>query len=408
MTRFADIEKAIAAIARGDMIVVVDDEDRENEGDLIMAAQHVTTDTVAFFLEHTSGFLCTAMTGDRANELGLELMVDNNTESHRTAFLTSVDYIDGTTTGISAQDRAATIRALADPAAGAGAFAKPGHVLPLRARDDGVLKRAGHTEAAVDLCRLAGLHPAALLCELVTPDRRGMLRPPDIERFAEQHDLPMITTASLVRHRRLITKLVERTGECEIQTAHGPCHAIAYRSKPDGTEHLALAFGDVSTDETLVRVHSECLTGDVMSSLRCDCGPQLDAAFGLIEDNGSGVVVYLRGQEGRGIGLGHKLRAYDLQRQGLDTVEANLALGLPVDSREYGIGAQILADLGVRRIALMTNNPHKYGGLSGYGVEVVRRIPLRTAVTSHNVAYLAAKFERMGHDLDVLPGGTPS
>ena len=402
------IECAVRELQRGGIVVVVDDEDRENEGDLIMAAQHVTTDAVAFFLEHTSGFLCTAVTGDRADELGLDLMVDNNTESHRTAFLTSVDHIEGTTTGISAQDRATTIRALADPAVGAGAFAKPGHVLPLRARDDGVLKRAGHTEAAVDLCRLAGLHPAALLCELVTPDRRGMLRPPDIERFAEEHALPRITTASLVRHRRLITKLVERTGECEVQTAHGACQAIAYRSKPDGTEHLALVFGDVSTDETLVRVHSECLTGDVMSSLRCDCGQQLDEAFRLIGEKGSGVVVYLRGQEGRGIGLGHKLRAYDLQRQGLDTVEANLALGLPVDSREYGVGAQILADLGVRRIALMTNNPHKYGGLSGYGVEIVRRVPLRTPVTSYNVAYLSAKFERMGHDLDVLPGGAPS
>ena len=401
----ANIEDAIAQLQKGGIVVVVDDEDRENEGDLIMAAQHVTTDAVAFFLEHTSGFLCTAITGARANELELRPMVEQNTESQRTAFLTSVDYVAGTTSGISAHDRAATVRALGDPEARSSSFAKPGHILPLQARDEGVLKRAGHTEATVDLCRMAGLAPAGLLCELVTPDRRGMMRRPDLERFAATHGLPIITTAALVRYRRLTSTLVERAGECDIETEIGLCRAVAFRSKTDETEHLALVYGDVTDGgDVLVRVHSECLTGDVMGSLRCDCGQQLRAAMENIATAKRGVVIYLRGHEGRGIGLGHKLRAYELQQQGLDTVDANVALGLPVDSREYGVGAQMLADLGVRRVILMTNNPHKYGGLSGHNVDVVSRVGLQTAVTGHNIAYLTAKSKRLGHDIDLQAG----
>jgi 3,4-dihydroxy 2-butanone 4-phosphate synthase/GTP cyclohydrolase II len=401
----AKMSDAVQHLHDGGIVVVVDDEDRENEGDLIMAAQHVTTESVAFFLEHTSGFLCTAITAERAEELDLGLMVEENTENQRTAFLTSVDYLRGTTTGISAQDRAATVRALADEEIGPNGFARPGHVLPLRARSGGVLKRAGHTEAAVDLCRMAGLRPAALLCELVTPDRRGMMRRPEIERFASAHNLPLITTASLVRHQRMASQLLDRTGEADIATEYGVCRAVAYRSKIDDCEHLALVYGDVADGrDVLVRVHSECLTGDVMSSLRCDCGPQLRSAMEKIALEGRGVVVYLRGHEGRGIGLGHKLRAYELQRQGFDTVDANVELGLPVDSREYGIGAQILADLGVRRVALMTNNPHKYGGLTGHNVEVVSRVSLNTAVTEHNVAYLTTKSRRLGHDIDLRMG----
>ncbi|MFC5997053.1 bifunctional 3,4-dihydroxy-2-butanone-4-phosphate synthase/GTP cyclohydrolase II [Pseudonocardia hispaniensis] len=405
MTSIGD---AVQHLRDGGIVVVTDDEDRENEGDLIMAAQHATTDDVAFFLEHTSGFLCTAITGERAQQLELSPIAEDNTEVQRTAFLTSVDYARGTTTGISAHDRAATIRALADVDIGPQEFVRPGHVLPLRARRGGVLKRAGHTEAAVDLCRMAGLSPAGLLCELVTPDRRGMMRRPDIERFVKAHDLPLISTESLVRHRRITSHLVERTGEADIATEYGVCHAVAYRSTVDDAEHLALVFGAVADGrDVLVRVHSECLTGDVMASLRCDCGPQLQAAMQRISVIGRGVVIYLRGQEGRGIGLGHKLRAYELQQRGRDTVDANLELGLPVDSREYGVGAQMLADLGVRRVVLMTNNPHKYGGLAGYGVEVVSRVALRTAVTEHNVAYLTAKSKRLGHDFD-LPLGMSS
>jgi len=401
----ASIGDAVEQLRSGGIVVVMDDEDRENEGDLIMAAEHVSTDKVAFFLEHTSGFLCTAITGERADELGLAPMVEENTENQRTAFLTSVDYRRGTTTGISAGDRAATIRALGDGNVGASEFARPGHVLPLRAREGGVLKRAGHTEAAVDLCRMAGLTPAGLLCELVTADRRDMMRRPDIERFAAKHSLPVITTASLVRHRRMTSQLVERTGETDIATEYGVCHAVAYRSKIDGAEHLALVYGDVLDGrEVLVRVHSECLTGDVMASLRCDCGPQLRAALEKIAEIGRGVVVYLRGHEGRGIGLGHKLRAYELQRRGMDTVDANLELGFPVDSREYGEGAQMLADLGVHRVMLMTNNPHKYGGLSGHSVDVVSRVPLHTPVTEHNIAYLSTKSARLGHDIDLQLG----
>jgi 3,4-dihydroxy 2-butanone 4-phosphate synthase / GTP cyclohydrolase II len=393
------LDEAVRQLARGGIVVVVDDEDRENEGDLIMAAEHATPEKVAFFLEHTSGFLCTAITEQRAAELGLDLMVQDNTESHRTAFLVSVDYRHGTTTGISAADRAATTVALASPATTPADLARPGHMMPLLARPGGVLKRAGHTEAGVDLCGLAGLTPAALLCELVGADRTGMMRRPEIEAFAAEHGLPLVTIADLVRHRRRLTSLVERAGEADVATEFGTFRAVAYQSTVDSQEHLAMVLGNVADGaDVLVRVHSECITGDLFGSLRCDCGPQLNLALRRIAEAGRGVVVYLRGHEGRGIGLAHKLRAYRLQQElHLDTVDANLRLGLPVDSREYGIGAHIVRDLGVRRVLLMTNNPDKYDSLDAYGIHIVGRIGLETGVTPHNVAYLSTKRKRMGH-----------
>lgn len=396
-----NLDNALDVLAAGGMVVVLDDEDRENEADLIMAAQHATPERVAFFLEHSSGFLCTSITPERSRELELELMVADNTESHHTAFLVSVDARNGTTTGISAYDRSATVRALADPATRPEDLARPGHVLPLRARPGGVLKRAGHTEAGVDLCRLAGLEPAALICELVTRDWLDMMRSVEARQFAHDHDLPVVTIESLIRHRRLQNRLVEWVADADIPTEQGSFRTIVYRSLIDGVEHLALVMGDASGgDDVLVRVHSECLTGDVIGSLRCDCGPQLRLAMQHIEAAGRGVIVYLRGHEGRGVGLGHKLRAYRLQQDdGFDTVDANTELGLPVDSREYGVGAQILSDLGVRRVLLMTNNPAKYGGLSGHGLHIAGRIPLEIASNPHNLAYLTAKRDRMGHAL---------
>jgi 3,4-dihydroxy 2-butanone 4-phosphate synthase/GTP cyclohydrolase II len=393
------VEAAVRQLARGGIVVVTDDEDRENEGDLIMAAEHATPERVAFFLRYTSGLLCVAVTGQRARELELEPMVRDNTESRQTAFLVSVDYRPGTSTGISAGDRSATTIALADDSTTAAELARPGHVLPLLARDGGVLKRAGHTEAGVDLCRLAGRRPAALLCEVVTRDRTGMMRRPALARFAARHDLPMVTIADLIRYRRAYASLVVRAGEADIPTELATFRAIAYESTVDTQEHLALVLGNVADgDDVLVRVHSECLTGDLVGSLRCDCGPQLDLALRRIASAGRGVLVYLRGHEGRGIGLAHKLRAYQLQQhQQLDTVDANLRLGLPVDDREYGVGAHILRDLGVRRVRLMTNNPAKYRGLTGYGVDIVGRLELETVATPHNVAYLSAKRDRMGH-----------
>lgn len=331
-------DAASAALASGGIVVVLDDEDRENEADLVMAAQHATPERIAFFLEHSSGFLCTALTEARSSELELDLMVRGNTEAQQTAFLVSVDYRHGTTTGISAYDRSATVRALADPATLPSDLARPGHLLPLRARQGGVLKRAGHTEAGVELCRMAGVEPAALICELVTPDRLDMLRGADALRFAREHGLPVVTIASLVRHRRMQARLVKRVGDADVPTDNGTFRAIAFRSLLDGTEHLAFVMGQISGgDEVLVRVHSECLTGDVMNSRRCDCGPQLQMAMQRIAEAGRGVVVYLRGHEGRGIGIGHKLRAYRLQQErGLDTVDANTELGLTVDGRDYG------------------------------------------------------------------------
>jgi 3,4-dihydroxy 2-butanone 4-phosphate synthase/GTP cyclohydrolase II len=400
---FADIEKAIAAIGRGEIVVVVDDETRENEGDLIMAAEFATPDAIAFFLRHTSGVICVPMTGERLDELQLPLMVATNTESQRTAFTVTVDYRHGTTTGISAADRASTVQALIDPATRPEDLARPGHILPLRYREGGVLKRAGHTEAAVDLARLAGLYPAGVLCELVNADKTDMARLPELDAFAEEHGLLLISIADLVKYRRQQEKLVKRIAEARIPTQWGDFTCYAYESIMDGETHLALVRGAVQgEDNVLVRVHSECLTGDVFGSLRCDCGPQLDAALRQIADEGLGVVVYLRGHEGRGIGIANKLRAYMLQEQGRDTVDANTDLGLHVDRREYGIGAQILVDLGITTMRYMTNNPAKYGGLAGFGLEIVERVPLQTVPNPENIGYLRTKRERMGHLLEGL------
>ena len=391
------IEDVIAAIARGEMVVIVDDEDRENEGDFIMAAEFATPEKLAFIVRYSTGVVCCPLTDERCDDLRLPLMVEQNTESQRTAFTDTVDLIEGTSTGISAADRAATLRALADPALTYKAFARPGHIFPLRARPGGVLKRAGHTEAAVDLARLAGCQPAGVICEIQNDDGT-MMRLPDLRKFCNEHGLLLSSIAQLIEYRRHHERLVERVGEAVVPTEFGSFTCVAYRSTIDGVEHLAFVKGEISSDKpVLVRVHSECLTGDVFGSRRCDCGPQLAAAMSIVDAEGSGVIVYLRGHEGRGIGIGHKIRAYSLQDQGLDTVDANVELGLPVDSREYGIGAQILADLGVRELRLMTNNPAKYGGLGGYGLTVVERVPLQTVPTPENEAYLRTKAERMGH-----------
>jgi 3,4-dihydroxy 2-butanone 4-phosphate synthase / GTP cyclohydrolase II len=400
---FAPIEDVIAAIGRGEIVVIVDDEDRENEGDLIMAAEHATAEKIAFFVRHTSGVIVAPLTEARCDDLRLPLMVEHNTESHRTAFTISVDLIEGTSTGISAADRAATLRALADPAVTYTDFARPGHIFPLRAREGGVLKRAGHTEAAVDLARMAGCQPAGIICE-ITNDDGSMARLPQLREFAAKHGLLLSSIAKMIEYRNRNEKLVTRVGSATVPTEWGAFTCVAYRSGVNDVEHLAFVRGDVSTGEpTLVRVHSECLTGDVFGSRRCDCGPQLGAAMQRIADEDHGVVVYLRGHEGRGIGIGHKIRAYSLQDAGMDTVDANLELGLPVDSREYGIGAQILADLGVSQLRLMTNNPAKYGGIAGFGLSVVERVQMATYSTPENVRYLRTKRDRMGHLIDDLP-----
>jgi 3,4-dihydroxy 2-butanone 4-phosphate synthase / GTP cyclohydrolase II len=399
---FASIPDAVAAVSRGEIIVVVDDEDRENEGDLIMAAEAATPEKIAFFVRHTSGVICTPLTGDRLDELDIPLMVRDNTEAQRTAFTYSVDYRHGTTTGISAADRATTIQALIDPATRPGDLARPGHIFPLRYSAGGVLKRAGHTEAAVDLARMAGLYPAGVLCEIVNDDGT-MARVPDLVEFCKEHDLLMISIAELIRYRRQTEKLVKRVSEARIPTEWGDFDCYVYESVLDGEQHVAFVKGAVQgEDNVLVRVHSECLTGDVFGSLRCDCGEQLDAAMKTVAQEGMGVVVYLRGHEGRGIGIGHKIRAYRLQDEGHDTVDANVELGLPVDSREYGIGSQILVDLGITTMRLMTNNPAKYGGLEGYGLEIVGRVPLESTPNPENIKYLRTKRERMGHLLEGL------
>jgi 3,4-dihydroxy 2-butanone 4-phosphate synthase / GTP cyclohydrolase II len=401
--KLAPIEDAIAAIGRGEIVVVVDDEERENEGDLILAAEAATPEKIAFFLAHTSGLICASLTPERCDELELPLMVADNTEAQRTAFTHSVDFRHGTTTGISAFDRSATIRSLVDPATRPEDLARPGHIFPLRAVEGGVLKRAGHTEAAVDLARLAGLSPAGILCEVVDEKKTDMARLPELVRFAERHGLLVISIADLVRYRRRTEPVVERVAEARIPTQWGEFTCVAYESHLDGMTHLALVMGDVDgADDVLVRVHSECLTGDVFGSLRCDCGIQLDAAMRQIGEEGKGVVVYLRGHEGRGIGIANKLRAYVLQERGRDTVDANVDLGLHVDSREYGIGAQILVDLGITTMRLLTNNPAKRDGLAGYGLEVVERVPLESAPNPENLAYLRTKRERLGHLLDGL------
>lgn len=401
---FTQVEQAIEAVRRGELVVVVDDEDRENEGDLIMAAEKVTPEAMGFMIRYTSGVICMPLEGDRLDELQIPLMVagGSNTEVQRTAFTVSVDYLHGTTTGISAADRTATVRGLLDPETEPSDLARPGHIFPLRYREGGVLKRAGHTEASVDLARLAGCYPAGVLAEVVHDDGEPM-RLPALERFAEEHGLVLVTIADLVRYRRHFEKLVRRVAEARIPTQFGDFTAHVFESLLDGTEHVALVRGEVSgKDDVLVRVHSECLTGDVFGSMRCDCGDQLETALERVAQEGCGVVVYLRGHEGRGIGLGHKLRAYSLQEDGHDTVDANTALGLPVDSREYGIGAQILVDLGVTSMQVMTNNPSKYGGLDGFGIKITGRVPLESVPNPENIKYLRTKRERMGHLLEGL------
>lgn len=399
--KFAAIDDVIAAIGRGEMIVMVDDEDRENEGDLIMAAQFATPEKIAFIVRHSSGVVVAPLSGERCDELRLPLMVEHNTESHRTAFTVSVDMIEGTTTGISASDRSATLCALADPSATFASFARPGHIFPLRAREGGVLKRAGHTEAAVDLARMAGLEPAGIICEITNEDG-SMSRLPQLIEFCREHNLLLSSIAELIKYRRHNEKLVTRMGQAQVPTDWGNFTCTAFRSDIDDTEHLAFSMGDIQDGlPILVRVHSECLTGDVFASRRCDCGPQLQSAMALIASEGRGIVVYLRGHEGRGIGLAHKIRAYSLQDGGLDTVDANTELGLPIDSREYGVGAQILADLGAHKLRLITNNPAKYGGIEGYGLEVVERVALNPVPTQENLKYLQTKRDRMGHLLDL-------
>lgn len=397
----APIDAAIEAFRRGEFLVVVDDEDRENEGDLIIAAEHATPARVGFMVRHTSGLICLPALGERLDELQIPMMVANNTDARRTAFTVSVDFGPGTTTGISAADRAKTIASLIDPDVTADSFTRPGHVFPLRYQPGGVLRRAGHTEAAIDLARLAGLYPAGVLAEIVTDDGE-VARLSDLERFAKEHDLLMISIADLIAHRRTQENLVKRVSEARLPTAQGEFRAIGYESLVDGREHIALVMGDITgTDGVLVRVHSECLTGDTFGSLRCDCGMQLQESMRRVGEAGAGVVLYLRGHEGRGIGLVHKLAAYALQDQGRDTVEANEDLGFPVDARDYGVGAQILVDLGVTTMRLLTNNPRKRAGIDGYGLEIVETIPLRVEATDENRRYLETKARKLGHDLDM-------
>lgn len=400
---FAAVEDAVASFGRGEIVIVVDDEARENEGDLVMAADHATPEKIAFFLKHTSGFICAPMSPGRLDDLGIPLMVSDNRDAWRTAFAVSVDARVGTSTGISASDRAATVRSLADPSSAPDDFNRPGHVLPLRAAEGGVLKRAGHTEATVDLARAAGVQPVGVLCEVVSEDKTQMARLPELERLAERHNMPLISIAQLIRYRHRVEQLVHRSASTRLPLpglGDFTCHAY---TSVFGEEHFALVKGDIAGRENvLVRVHSECLTGDVFGSLRCDCGQQVKAALEMIHEEGAGVIVYLRGHEGRGIGLTHKLRAYGLQELGRDTIDANLDLDLPIDSREYGIGAQILVDLGVSTMRCMTNNPAKYGGLAGFGLTMVERVPLEVYPNAENLKYLQTKKHRMGHVLDLV------
>ena len=398
---FAKIEDAIAEIRAGRMVIVVDDESRENEGDLICAAEKITAEHINFMVRYCSGIICVPMEGDRLDELNLPLMAPDNSESMGTAFTISVDAREGTTTGISAEDRATTIQTLIDPHAKPHDLARPGHIFPLRYVPGGVLRRAGHTEASVDLARLADLYPAGVVCEVVNEDG-SMARLPDLERFASEHGFLLISIADLIAYRRRWEKLVHRVTEARIPTAYGTFNAIGYESH-DGRTHVALVKGDPSgRDNVLVRVHSECFTGDVLGSFRCDCGLQLAEAMRRIDQEGEGVVVYIRGHEGRGIGLRHKLEAYALQDGGLDTVEANVELGFSPDSRDYGVGAQILVDLGVSTMRLLTNNPTKRAGLEGYGLEIVERIPLQSDPNPENIRYLETKRDKLGHLLDTL------
>ena len=397
--RLDRVEDAIAALKAGQAVVVVDDEDRENEGDLIFAGQRATPELVGFMVRWTSGYLCVAMEGPELDRLGLPPMTRVNEDRKGTAYAVTVDARDVVATGISAVDRARTIKVLSDSATDPGDLTRPGHVVPLRAAPGGVLRRAGHTEAAVDLARLAGFSAAAALCEIIHDDG-SMMRAPALRGFADAHGLMMISIADLISHRRTHEIMVERAAETVVPTPHGDFRALGYRSRLDGVEHVAFVRGDLGDGgDVLVRVHSECLTGDVFGSLRCDCGPQLEAALAAVADEGRGVVLYMRGHEGRGIGLVHKLRAYQLQDGGADTVDANLEQGLPADARDYGTGAQILGDLGVRSMRLLTNNPAKRAGLEGYGLEILGRVQLPVRATRQNLRYLQTKRDRMGHDL---------
>ncbi len=402
---FAPIEEAIADVAAGKMLIVVDDADRENEGDFVMAAEMATPEAINFMVTHGRGIVCLPTTAERLDELHVPLMVSKNNESHGTAFAVSIDIQGRTTTGTSAFDRAATVRAVADPTLDPADIRMPGHVFPLRAQEGGVLRRAGHTEATVDLARLAGVFPAGVLCEVLHPDG-SMARLPELVRVAREHGLKLISIADLIEYRRRTEKLVQRVADATIPTPYGEFHTIGYESALDGMTHVALVMGEIGDgDDLLVRVHSECLTGDVFGSLRCDCGDQLESALALVAAEGRGVVLYLRGHEGRAIGLTHKLRAYRLQdAHGLDTVEANEELGFAADPRDYGIGAQILADLGVRSMRLLTNNPAKRAGLEGYGLEIVERVPLEVLPRDENIGYLRTKREKMGHLLEHLDG----
>jgi 3,4-dihydroxy 2-butanone 4-phosphate synthase/GTP cyclohydrolase II len=397
------IEEAIAEYQAGRFVIIVDDEDRENEGDLAMPAEFATPENIAFMLRYTSGVICVPMTGARLDRLHIPMMVQHNEATFGTAFTVSVDAREGVSTGISAADRARAIQVLGDPASTAHDVVMPGHIYPLRARDGGVLVRAGQTEASVDLCRLAGCQPAAVICEMMSSDGT-MMRLPQLKRFAVKHNLKIISVADLIRHRTQRERLIERAAATTLPTKHGDFTLYAYRSSIDPDEHAALVIGDISTPEpVLCRVHSQCVSGDVFDSLRCDCGDQMDLALEQIAAEGRGVFVYMR-QEGRGIGFCNKVKAYQLQEEdGLDTVEANEALGFAADRRDYGIGMQILMDLGLHKIRLITNNPAKRAGLEGYGLEVVERVPIMAVPNAHNWHYLETKRDKLGHFID-MPG----
>jgi 3,4-dihydroxy 2-butanone 4-phosphate synthase / GTP cyclohydrolase II len=397
---FAGIEEALEDIKSGKIVIVVDDPDRENEGDFVVAAEKATPESINFMATHGRGLICMPVVAERLDQLGIPPMVPEKAETHETAFAISIDLSTGGT-GISAHERAATVRHVLDPDATPADFRKPGHIFPLRAQRGGVLKRAGHTEAAVDLSRLAGLYPAAVICEIMNTDGT-MARLSELERVAKDHGLTIISIADLIAYRRRQEKLVRREVEAKLPTRFGEFRVYGYESLVDGRHHVALVRGEIGDGErVLTRMHSECLTGDVFHSLRCDCGSQLEDAMEQIAGEGRGVVVYIRGHEGRGIGLLHKLKAYRLQESGRDTVEANTELGFPADPRDYGVGAQILVDLGVHSMRLLTNNPTKRAGLEGYGLSIVERVSLQVRVTEHNVAYLRAKKAKMGHLLDL-------